>query len=42
MSNESNPVLEQFNKGYFTVNKTDRPFSSVGVDQAHEQNNNRW
>ena len=38
MSNESNPVLEEFNKWYFTVNKTDHPFSSMGVDQAHEQN----
>ena len=39
MGNESNPVLEQFNRGYFTVNKTDDPLSSMGVDQVHEQNN---
>ena len=39
MSNESNHVLEQFNKGYFTVSKTDRHFSNMGVDQAHEPNN---
>ena len=39
MSNESNPILEKFNKGYFNVNKTDHPSSSMGVDQAHEQNN---
>ena len=31
MNNESNPVLEQFNKWYFSVNKTDHPFSSMGV-----------
>lgn len=39
MSNERNPVLEQFKKGYFTVNKTDHPFSNMGVNQAHQQNN---
>ena len=39
ISNESNPILKQFNKGYFIVNKTDHPFSSMGFDQAHEQNN---
>ena len=39
MSNESNFVLKQFHKGYFTVNKSDYPFSSIGVNQAHEQNN---
>ena len=38
MRNQSNSDLEQFNKGYFTVNKTDHPFSSMGVDQAHKQN----
>ena len=39
MSNESNPVLEQFSKGCFTASKTDHPFSSMGVDQAHEHIN---
>ena len=39
MSNESNTPLQQFNKGYFIVNKTDHPFSSISVDQAHKQNN---
>ena len=39
MSNESNFLLKQFHKGHFTVNKTDYPFSSIGNDQAHEQNN---
>ena len=28
-------ILEQF----FSVKKTDHPFSNMGVDQAHEQNN---
>ena len=37
-SNESNSVLEQCNKVYFFVNKTDHPFSSMSIDQAHEQN----
>ena len=35
MSNESNTLL-QFNKGYFIVSKTDYPFSSMAVDQAHK------
>ena len=39
MSNESNTLLQQFNKGYFIVNKTDHPFSSISVDQVHKQNN---
>ena len=37
-SNESNSVLEQCNKAYFFVDKTDHPFSSMCIDQAHEQN----
>ncbi|EDO35715.1 predicted protein [Nematostella vectensis] len=28
-----------FTQGFFTVNKTNRRFSSIAVDQAHEQNN---
>ena len=39
MSSKSNPILEQSNKEYFNVDKTDHPFSSMRVDQAHEQNN---
>ena len=29
----------EFNKGNFTVHKTRRVFSSMAIDQAHEQNN---
>lgn len=32
-------IFESFSKGYFTVRKTKNPFSSIGIDQAHEQNN---
>jgi len=32
-------VALEFNKGYFTVHKTERVFSSMAIDQAHEQNN---
>ena len=39
MKNANNPVVDQFNKGFFTVNKTGHPFSNIGIDQAHEQNN---
>ena len=28
-----------FNAGHFTVQKTKRIFSSIPIDQAHEQNN---
>ena len=28
-----------FQAGYFTVTKTTRPFSSMSIDQAHEQTN---
>ena len=37
MSYETIPVLQQFNKAYFTVSKTDNFFSSQGIDQKHEQ-----
>ena len=37
---QQNPELQQeFMKGYFTVRKTNRAFSAMGIDQAHEQNN---
>ena len=26
-------------KGHFTIKKTERVFSAIGIDQAHEQNN---
>ena len=38
--NHLNPSLrEAFMDGKFVVRKTDRQFSCMGVDQAHEQNN---
>ena len=32
-------VYQEFLHGNFTVNKTGRAFSSIAIDQAHEQNN---
>ena len=32
-------IYNEFQKGHFTYKKTDRPFSSMVEDQAHEQNN---
>ena len=32
-------VYEHFLKGEFTALKTDRAFSAIAIDQAHEQNN---
>ena len=32
-------ITSQFNKGHFVVHKTGRIFSSIAIDQAHEQNN---
>ena len=32
-------VAEAFKKGLFTIAKTSRRFSAIGIDQAHEQNN---
>lgn len=32
-------IYAQFAQGKFTVHKTARPFSSIAIDQAHEQNN---
>ena len=32
-------TLEAFKKGYFTVKRSNRTFSNIGIDQAHEQNN---
>ena len=32
-------IFEEFTRGNFTVKKSNRTFSSIGVDQAHEQNN---
>lgn len=37
---ETNPALSaEFQAGKFVANKTGRPFSSMGLDQAHEQVN---
>ncbi len=33
------PVYDAFQKGFFTVKRSKRDFSNMGVDQAHEQNN---
>ena len=35
--NES--VAQCFENGIFVVRKTEKPFSSIGIDHAHEQNN---
>ena len=32
-------VHKKFCQGKFTINKSGKPFSSIGIDQAHEQNN---
>ena len=32
-------VARKFREGHFTVQKTQRVFSSIPIDQAHEQNN---
>ena len=32
-------IKEAFNQENFTVNKTSRAFSAMGIDQAHEQKN---
>ena len=32
-------VLTQFENGFFTVKKSQRKFSAIAIDHAHEQNN---
>ena len=32
-------IFRRFHTGYFAICKTHRPFSSIGIDQAREQNN---
>ena len=32
-------IYEEFCKGKFTVNKSNRPFSRMPLDESHEQNN---
>ena len=34
-----NSTRSKFEKGYFTIKRSNRPFSNIGIDQAHEQNN---
>ena len=37
---ETNPeVFHHFNEGHFVVAKSKHPFSSLGIEHAHEQNN---
>ncbi len=36
---QQNGIYDVFVKGYFTVRKSNRVFSNMGIDQAHEQNN---
>lgn len=40
MLKDVNPEVHiEFQNGAFTINKTGNPFSSMAIDQAHEQNN---
>ena len=32
-------ATDEFVKDHFTIKKTERSFSAIGIDQAHEQNN---
>ena len=32
-------VYKEFCNGHFVISKTENPFSSIAIDQAHEQNN---
>ena len=36
---KNNLVFDAFLNGFFTVQKSERPFSNMATDQAHEQNN---
>ena len=40
MLHETHPeIADEFQRGNFVIRKSDRPFSSMPIDQAHEQNN---
>ena len=39
LPNRQPDVAKEFNSGKFAVHKTRRVFSSIPIDQAHEQNN---
>ncbi|GBM88638.1 hypothetical protein AVEN_223227-1 [Araneus ventricosus] len=32
-------IYQEFLKGHFVMKKSERPFSAISDDQAHEQNN---
>ena len=32
-------IFTEFSRGHFVVRKTEKTFSSMVIDQAHEQNN---
>ena len=39
-NDEQHPeVTREFSKGHFVVHKSCKEFSSIAIDQAHEQNN---
>ena len=39
LSRKHPKVAIEFNEGKFTVTKTNRMFSAIAIDHAHEQNN---
>ena len=39
LRDKSNLVFDAFLNGFFTVRQSERPFSNMATDQAHEQNN---
>eukprot|EP00794_Sanderia_malayensis_P004251 gene4251-4816_t len=39
VSEHQKPIADAFKKGFFTIRKSNNPFSNMGIDQAHEQNN---
>ena len=32
-------VYKEIGNGHFVISKTENPFSSIGINQTHEQNN---
>ena len=39
LSTKHPQIAKEFNEGNFTVQKTNRVFSAIAIDHAHEQNN---
>ena len=39
LSTKHPEIAKRFNDGHFTIQKTNRVFSAIPIDQAHEQNN---